>query len=326
MKIGILGAGHIAGTFAGMLRHLKEVQCYAVASRDLEKAKAFAGQYGFMKAYGSYEEMLSDEEVELVYVATPHSHHYAHMKMCIEAGKHVLCEKAFTVNAGQAEEIFALADKKGVLVTEAIWTRYMPSRKIINDLLAEGVIGEVKTLTANLDYAISDKERLIRPELAGGALLDVGVYTLNFALMHFGDRIADMKSVVQLTETGVDGQNVMILSYEDGRQAILTSGMYAYSDRQGIFYGSKGFMTVDNINDPLEVKLYNEKQEFVKAISMPEQINGYEYEILETIECIKKGEKECPSMPHKDTLKVLRMMDEFRREWGVRYPEEIERV
>ena len=326
MKIGILGAGNIAGVFAGMLEHLEEVQRYAVASRNLEKAEAFAEKYGFEKTYASYEEMLSDHEVELVYVATPHSHHYAHMKMCIEAGKHVLCEKAFTVNAKQAEEIFALAGQKDVLVTEAIWTRYMPSRQIINELLAEGVIGEVKTLTANLDYAISDKERLIRPELAGGALLDVGVYTLNFALMHFGNNIANIKSTAYLTETGVDGQNAMVLSYEDGRMAVLTSGMYGYSDRQGIFYGSKGFMCVDNINDPLEVKIYNEKQELVKAVSMPEQINGYEYELLETIECIKKGAKECPSMPHADTVEVLRMMDGLRKEWGVKYPEEIENI
>lgn len=326
MKIGILGAGHIAGVFAGMLKHLEEAQRYAVASRNLEKAEAFAAQYGFEKAYASYEEMLADREVELVYVATPHSHHYAHMKMCIEAGKHVLCEKAFTVNAKQAEEIFALADKKGVLVTEAMWTRYMPSRKIINDLLAEGVIGEVKTLTANLDYDISSKERLIRPELAGGALLDVGIYPINFALMHFGDKIASVRSVAHLAETGVDGQNVIILSYEDGRLAVLTSGMYGYSDRQGIFYGSKGFMCVDNVNDPLEVKIYNDKQELVRTVSMPEQINGYEYEMLETIECIKKGAKECPSMPHKDTVEALRIMDGLRREWGVKYPEEIERI
>ncbi|MCI9463111.1 MAG: Gfo/Idh/MocA family oxidoreductase [Lachnospiraceae bacterium] len=326
MKVGILGAGNIAGVFASMLQHLDEVQRCCVASRSLEKAEAFAAQYGFEKAYGSYEEMLSEGEAELIYIATPHSHHYRHMKLCIEAGKHVLCEKAFTVNAGQAQEIFSLAEKKGVLVTEAIWTRYMPSRKIINDLLSEGVIGEVKTLTANLDYAISDKERLIRPELAGGALLDVGIYPLNFALMHFGSSIVKTTSAVQLTETGVDGQNVMTLSYEDGRLAVLTSGMYGYSDRRGVFYGSKGFMAVDNINDPLEIRIYNDKQELSKIISMPEQINGYEYEILETIECIKKGAKECPSMPHEDTLEVLRFMDGFRHEWGVQYPEEIERI
>ena len=322
VKIGILGAGHIAATLAYTMRHMEEVECYGVASRSLEKAQGFAEKHGFLKAYGSYEEMLADKEVELVYIATPHSHHYTHMKQCIAAGKHVLCEKAFTVNAGQAEEVFELAEKKGVLVTEAIWTRYMPSRTIINNLLADGVIGEVKTLTANLSYAIADKERIIRPELAGGALLGVGVYTLNFALMHFGNRITQKRSVVHLTETGVDEQNVITLSYEDGRLALLNSGIYGLSDRQGIFYGSKGYMVVDNINNPVEVKIYNEKQMLSKTVAMPAQINGYEYEIRETIECMKKGEKECPSMTHEDTLEVLRIMDEFRNEWGVRYPNE----
>lgn len=324
MKTGILGAGNIAGTLAATMRQMKEVECYAVASRSQEKAENFAKEYGFQKAYGSYEKMLEDKEVELVYIATPHSHHYRHMKMCIEAGKHVLCEKAFTVNAKQAEEIFRLAKEKGVLVTEAIWTRYMPSVNLINHLLADGVIGKVMTLTANLDYVIADKERLIKPELAGGALLDVGIYPLNFALMHFGNKIAKKQSAVHLTKTGVDGQNVITLSYEDQRLAVLTSGMYGLSDRQGIFYGSKGWMVVDNVNNPLKVDIYNQDRKLVQTVSMPEQISGYEYEIRETIECIQRGEKECPSMKHADTLEVLRMMDEFRREWGVCYPDDVE--
>lgn len=323
MKIAILGAGNIAEKLAYTMARLEEAECYAVASRSLEKAQHFAKEFGFEKAYGSYEEMLADKDVELVYIATPHSHHYRHMKLCIEAGKHVLCEKAFTVNEKQAKEIFCLAKEKDVLVTEAIWTRYMPSRKIINELLAEGIIGEVKTLTANLDYVIAHKERIIRPELAGGALLDVGVYTLNFALMHFGNKITKKHSCALMTETGVDGQNVMVLSYDDGRMANLTSGIYGLSDRQGIFYGSKGWMAVDNINDPLEIRVYDENYELVKKVSVPEQINGYEYEVLETIDCIKKGMRECPSMPHEDTLEVMRLMDEFREEWGVRYPDEI---
>lgn len=326
VRIGIIGAGHIAEIVVNAMKTLTEVECYAVSSRSIENAQDFARRHGFQKAYGSYEALLADEDVELVYIATPHSHHYRHMKMCIEAGKHVLCEKAFTVNTKQAEEVFRLAIEKGVLVTEAIWTRYMPSRKIINDLLADGVIGEVRTLTANLDYAVSDKERIIRPELAGGALLDVGIYTLNFALMHFGNQIAKKQSVVHLTETGVDGQNVMTFSYEDGRLAVLTSGIYGLSDRQGIFYGSKGCMVVDNINNPLEIRIYNKEHKLEKTIPMPEQINGYEYEIQEAAACIRKGELQCPSMPHEDTLEVLRMMDAFRREWGVRYPAEIEAV
>lgn len=137
MKIGILGAGGIAATLAETMNKMPKVECYGVASRDLAKAEKFIAEHGFQKAFGSYEDMMKDTEVELVYIATPHSHHYRNMKMCLEAGKHVLCEKAFTVNAKQAEEILRLAKEKGLLVTEAIWTRYMPSRKMIKDLLDE---------------------------------------------------------------------------------------------------------------------------------------------------------------------------------------------
>ena len=188
MKIGILGAGGIAVQMAKTVAGMKDVENYAVAARSFERAQAFAEKYGFSKAYGSYEEMLADPQVDLVYIATPHSHHYLHAKMCLEAGKNVLCEKAFTVNADQARKLFALAKEKDLLITEAIWTRYMPSRKMIDDIISSGVIGEVTAVTANLNYAISEVERIRKPELAGGALLDVGVYTINFASMVLGDK------------------------------------------------------------------------------------------------------------------------------------------
>ena len=188
MKIGILGAGGIAVQMAKTVAGMKDVENYAVAARSFERAQAFAEKYGFSKAYGSYEEMLADPQVDLVYIATPHSHHYLHAKMCLEAGKNVLCEKAFTVNADQARKLFTLAKEKNLLITEAIWTRYMPSRKMIDDIISSGVIGEVTAVTANLNYAISEVERIRKPELAGGALLDVGVYTINFASMVLGDK------------------------------------------------------------------------------------------------------------------------------------------
>lgn len=326
MKIGIMGAGGIAATLAETMNKMPEVECYGVASRDLAKAQKFIEKHGFQKAFGSYEEMMEDPEVELVYIATPHSHHYRNMKMCLEAGKHVLCEKAFTVNAGQAEAIFRLAKEKNLLVTEAIWTRYMPSRKMIKDLLDEKVIGDVRKLTANLSYHVCKVERIVRPELAGGALLDLGIYPLNFACMNFGDCISEIKSAVQLTDTGMDGENVMTLFYEDGKVAVLTSGIYGLSDRQGIFYGSKGYMVVDNVNNPNGIKVYNENRELIRDLAVPQQISGYEYEILETIDCIKNKKMECPSMSHEDTVKMMRIMDGLREEWGVRYPEEIESI
>lgn len=326
MKIGILGAGRIAVTLAETMNKMPEVECYGVASRDLEKAKAFAKDHGFQHAFGSYEEMLADEEVELIYIATPHSHHYRHMKMCLEAGKHVLCEKSFTVNEKQAAEIFRIAEEKKLLVTEAIWTRYMPSRKMINDLLDEEVVGDVKKMTANLNYPLLDKDRIVKPELAGGALLDVGIYPLNFAYMHFGDNVREMKSAVQMTSAGVDGENGMILLYEDGRMAVLNSGIHGKSDSEGVFYGSKGCMVVENINNPESIKIYDTDRKLIREIKVPEQISGYEYEITETISCIKEGKLECPSMSHEETLKMMRVMDALRADWGMKYPDEIERL
>lgn len=322
MKFGIIGAGVIADWMARTITPMDEAECYAIASRDIEKAKAFAEKFQIPKAYGSYEELVNDPEVECVYIATPHSHHFEHAKLCIEHGKHVLCEKAFTMNAAQAETLCALAKEKGVLITEAIWTRYMPARKIIQDLLNEGVIGEVRTLTANLSYRICEVERVIRPELAGGALLDIGIYPLNFALMHFGNDFNSITSTVLMTETGVDGQECITMTWPDGKFAVLTASIYGESDRQGIFYGSKGYMIIDNVNDPLNVDIYDPKHQLVRHIAMPEQNTGYEYEVWEMMDCIKKGELECPSMPHCETFRVMNIMDSLRREWGVIYPQE----
>lgn len=322
MNMGIIGAGGIARHMAETIAPLKEVTAYAIASRDRERAKAYAGQYGFEKAYGSYEELVSDPDVDMVYIATPHSHHFEHAKLCIEHGKHVLCEKAFTLNAAQAEMLFALAKEKGVLITEAIWTRYMPSRTIINELLAEGVIGEVRTLTANLCYRICQNERIIRPELAGGALLDLSVYTLNFALMHFGPDYRDMTSTVLMTETGVDGQECITMTWPDGRFAVLNTSIYSESDRQGVFCGSEGYMIVDNINNPLNIDIYDADHRLIRHVDVPEQITGYEYEVLEFADCIQKGAEECPSMPHEETLRVMKIMDDLRKEWGLIYPQE----
>lgn len=322
MNIAILGAGGIANTLADTMNKMPEVNLYAVAARDLDRAKAFACKNGVEKAYGSYEEMLSDDGVELLYIATPHSHHYEHMKMCIEHGKNVLCEKAFTINATQAREIKELANAKHVYVAEAIWTRYMPSRSLINEVIKSGIIGEPKMLTANLHYVISHVERLVDPNLAGGALLDVGIYCLNFALMHFGTGIEKIESSVQMTDTGVDGMESLTIFYKDGKMAVLNAGMYSRSDRKGIIYGDKGYMVVENINNPQNISVYNVCDELIKHIDVPSQISGYEYEIIEAINSIKDGKVESESMPLSDTIHVMEIMDNIRKDWGFIYPME----
>ena len=322
MKIGIIGAGSIAGTVAATLMQMPEVVCYAVASRDLEKAEAFAAKYGFQKAYGSYEAMLEDPEVELVYVATPHSHHKEHMLLAMSHGKHVLSEKAFTINAAEAEAVAEYAAAHGLYAAEAIWTRYMPSRKMIDEILASGVIGTPNTLTANLSYIIDHVERIQKPELAGGALLDIGIYGLNFALMHFGTDIASIGSAVQMTDTGVDAMESITIFYNDGRMAVLTHSIYARSDRKGIIHGDKGYMVVENINNPQSISVYDTDDKLVARYEVPEQISGYEYEFLEARRCIAEGKIQSDSMPMAETIYVMDIMDDLRRQWGIVYPME----
>ena len=185
INVAILGAGRIAHTMAGTLTQMAEdslysswIHPYAVAARDITRAQAFADQWHFDKAYGSYEELVADPDVDLVYIATPHSLHAEQAIMCMKAGKNVLVEKSFTANAGQAREALAVAEETGMLCTEAIWTRYMPSRKLINEVIESGEIGEVKAASANLCYPVSGKARMTDPACAGGALLDVGVYPI----------------------------------------------------------------------------------------------------------------------------------------------------
>ena len=244
MNIGILGAGGIARVMAQTINKMDQARLYAIGSRNVEKAQAFAQEFKIEKAYGSYEELVSDENIDLIYIATPHSHHYEHMKLCIEHGKNILCEKAFTFNTEQAEEVISLAEQKGVYLAEAIWTRYMPSRKMIDELISSGIIGEIKTVTCNLSYPISNVERIIRPELAGGALLDIGVYGINFIIMHLGKDFKDIDSTVMITDTGVDGQETLVFKYANGTMAVATHSIYNRSDRKGIFHGDKGYMIV----------------------------------------------------------------------------------
>ena len=324
MNIAIIGAGTIARNMAKTLRGMKargqNVELYAIAARDLDRAQAFAQEEGFVKAYGSYREMLEDDQVELVYIATPHSHHAEHMKLCIEYGRPILCEKPFTGNARQAEEVLRMAEEKGVFVTEAIWTRYMPSRGIINDLLASGIIGEPKVLNANLAYAMENKERILKPELAGGALLDLGVYTLNFASMIFGDDVERMESSVQMYPTGVDFTENISLYYKDGRSAHLISSAAARMDRRGVVSGAKGYLTVNNVNNPTVIEVFDDNDQLLKHVDVPEQITGFESQVEACMRALEAGQLECPEMPHSEIMHIMKTMDELRAQWGMVYP------
>ncbi len=320
MNVGIIGAGGIAHKMAQTLQQMEGVQAYAIASRQKEKAESFAATWDIPRSYGSYEEMLDDEQVQLVYVATPHSHHYEHARMCLIKGKSVLCEKAFTANSRQAEELFNLAKEKQLFIAEAIWTRYMPMSQKINEVINSGIIGKPLMVSANLGYPVSDRERLRLPELAGGALLDLGVYPINFASMIFGPSVQQVVSSCVKTDTGVDAQNSITLIYDEGRMAILHSSMLAKTDRLGVISGEKGYIIVENVNNPQHIRVVTGNYEVIAQYDCPHPISGYEYQVYAAMEAIQNGWIESPYMPHAETLRIMKLMDSLRREWGVHYP------
>lgn len=315
MNMAILGAGNIASMMAKTVREMEEVNLYAVAARDRERAVKFAEEFGVQHPYGSYEEMLKDNGVDLVYVATPHSHHYEHARLCISYGRPVLCEKAFTENAEEAEELLAFAKEKGVFITEAMWVRYMPMSVMLKEIIASGRIGRVVGLTANLGYSLMHVERMVRPELAGGALLDLGVYTLNFATWVLGDEVQNMTVAMVKHDTGVDKQELIDLIYVDGTVAGLFNTMQATTDRKGYIYGTEGHIVVDNINNYEAFHIYNNQYELEETIDCPKQITGYEYEVLACKKALEEGKLECAEMPHEHTLRIMRILDQIRAMW-----------
>lgn len=316
---GILGTGTIAHTFAHTLKAMGgEAQLYAAASRRSESARQFAQKFEIPVFYDSYEALSNDPDVDIVYVATPHSRHYEDMEMLIRAGKPVLCEKSFTTDAGQAERIFRLAREKNVFVMEGFWTKFLPIYREIEKILSAGTIGEICTVTAQYGYKTARQERKFEAELAGGTLLDIGVYAIGFACMVLGYSFDDVLSQMIMNDAGTDAADAMIL--RRGRAvAQLTCMIGANVPTHAAIYGTLGSIDIPDFKNPQRATLFVEGQAPVK-IEKPFEINGFEYEISAAMECLKAGEKQCPMMNAEHTVSVMRIMDEVRRQNGLRFP------
>lgn len=323
MNIGILGCGGIALKMATTVNAAKNATLYAVASRKLSKAEDFKNKTNAVKAYGSYTELLNDKDIELVYIATPHNTHYDLIIDCVNHKKPVLCEKSFTTSAVLAKKALDYAEENGVFVTEAIWTRYMPSRLKIDEIIASGIIGEPYLVEANLGYPIYNVPRLTDPLLAGGALLDVGVYTINFADMIFKENPLEINATCTYTKTNVDKTDFINLIYKNDKRAILHATMEGLTSRVGYIYGPLGYIKVTNINNPEQIDVFVSGLSNDKHFEVEEEINGYEYELYESMQMIKEGKLEATSMLHKDTIKIMEFMDEIRTQFGVKYPFEV---
>jgi len=320
MRIGIVGAGWIAEKAAITLNGLVNCEAYAIASRSIEKAETFAKQWKMKKAYGSYTALIADPDVDLVYVATPHSHHYDVTREALLAGKPCLVEKAFMANHRQAKEIVDLSRERGVFLAEAIWTRYQPAVGMVRDLISSGRIGTPRLVTATLGYSMGDKPRIMRPDLCGGALLDLGVYALNFVRMFFDADIVSTESLCVKSKTGMDLTNAMSLVLSDGVLCNLQSSAACVGDNIGVIAGTDGNLIIDNINNPQKITVNTHDREFVEDIHVPKQITGYEYQFVACRQALIDGLLESREMPLEETLYIMLLMDGLRQKWGVKYP------
>ena len=320
MKVGIIGTGWIADKAAITLNGLTECEAYAVGSRSLDTADAFAKKWNIPKAYGSYAQLIADPDVDLVYIGTPHSHHYDVTKEAILAGKPCLVEKAFMANVRQTREIIELAHEHRVFLAEAIWTRYQPAVGIVRRLIADGRIGEPRLITATLGYSMGNKPRIMRPDLCGGALLDLGVYVLNFVRMFTDSDIQSIDGYCVKSDTGMDLTNTITMILSDGIVANVQSSASCVGDNIGAIAGTEGNIIIDNVNNPQTITVNGPDRTFVETIRVPRQITGYEYQFLACREALQEELLEPREMPHAEVLYIMQLMDDLRQKWGVRYP------
>ena len=321
IRWGFMGTGRIAGCFAKALTVAEGAVCYAAASRTLEKGKSFAAEYGFAKAYGSYEEMLRDDAVDVVYIATPVREHYNNIKMCLEAGKHVLCEKALTVNAAQARQVVALARVKHLFLMEAMWTKCQPVFRRMRQWVADGVIGEVQAVDINFYTAAGKGHRLYRHELAGGALLDLGYYPVICAGSFLGSRPKAVLSHSVIGKGNVDYLDSIILEYEGGKFAHLLCGLGTKKTASMYILGTKGRISLqDGLFFMAErAQAVDFEDNVLASCEEPFLMNGYEYEAMEVMDCIREGKTESALVTLDDTVAVMEILDRCRADAGFYY-------
>lgn len=323
IRWGILGTGRIAGDLATALQSLPDAHLVAVGSRTQASAEAFAKKFPARNIHSSYESLVQDPEVDVIYVATPHPMHKENTLMALSHGKHVLCEKPFALNSRDAESMIAFAREKKLFLMEAMWTRFFPLMYKLREILESGVLGKIQMFSADFGFRGPDDPsgRLMSPELGGGALMDVGIYPISFASMILGtpDRISSM---AHLGNTGVDESSAFILGHPNGALASLYTAIRTETPHEATIMGEKGHIRIHtHFWCPQKMTLTLEGKD-PEVIEMPMESNGYQYEAIEVMRCIRAGELESPVIPHNETISILKTLDTIRLQWGLKYPGE----
>lgn len=320
IRWGIIGPGAIANAFAKEVNNTKNGVLSAVYGRNENKVSEFCKNYNVKNYYTNIDEFLNSDDIDAIYIATPHSHHMEYAKKCIKAKKNVLCEKPFSYNYETSKEVLEMAKENNVFIMEALWTLFLPAINKAKTWIEEGRIGKVKLITANFGFVSEEdiNSRLYNPSLAGGALLDVGIYPILFSNYMLNDIPNNINAIAKFTRTNVDETDVITLQYEEGTLASLTCSISSDTDNTAVIYGEKGKIVIPTFWMAKEAFLYIEDK--VETYIDEYKEAGYKYEIEEANECIIKNYLESNIASHKMTLDLAKIMDEIRDKIGLRYP------
>ena len=319
LNAAVVGTGYMASKMTAVLNSSGTVRPYAVVSRDIERALQFGRENGFKKAYDSMEAMLADKKVDLVYIATPASEHAGQVRACIEAGKPVLCETPIALTSQEAESLFSLSSSLDVLVVEAMHIRFLPFFKQIVSAISSGAIGTPVMLTAGIASDIENIPRLQRPSLGGGALGDLGYFLLAFSSMVFGNQIKRIQSSCAFTPMRVDRQLSLVLQYKDDRMAVLSCTTSGNGESRAVIQGTKGYMVVEDLKNFSSATVYDSRKNKTASYKRGKIKSEFEFEMAAFTAAMKSGWKECPEIPHAQTLAMMQMMDFIRRQLGISY-------
>lgn len=320
-NFGIIGCGNIATKFADTLNKLN-LPLLGVASRNIEKAEEFSKKFNAKNFYGSYEEMLNNKEINIIYIATPHGLHYEHLKLCLKYNKNIICEKAFTLNHLEAEEILNLALEKKCLVMEAMWTRFLPGIIKLKEIIDSKIYGEIKNIEAEFCFYGNQDEnyRLQNNKLGGGALLDVGVYPITLAHYLLGNPLK-IEAKGSISKNNIDLDNFITLTYKNAI-ANLKSSFINYGNRYSKITLEKAIITLDAFWKCEKIEIMDLNNNETIIYDFPFDINGFEYQIKSFIETLSNNKLENNTMTHKATIDMLKIMDEIRKQIGVIYIDE----
>jgi predicted dehydrogenase len=324
IRWGILGTGAIARKFAEALQTLSEADLAAVGSRAAETAEKFADAFGIPHRHPSYDQLANDDDVDVIYVATPHPFHMENTILCLNAGKAVLCEKPLEINADRARQMINLAREKKLFLMEAMWTRFLPVIAQVREWLQQELIGPVRMLQADFGFTgdWQPQHRLLNPQLAGGALLDIGVYTVSLASMVFGRPPEKITSLAHIGQTGVDEQSAMILRYDEGPLAVLSCAVKTQTPQQTLIAGTKGMIRIHSPFWSATTATISIKGKKDQTVKLPHECNGFEYEIREVMQCLLAGKFESDVMPLDESVQIMQTMDEIRTQLQLKYPME----